>query len=282
MKRLSGIKESIEYIEENLRGEVDFDTVAKKACLSKFYYYSMFQMVTGTTLAEYIRNRRMTLAAKELKESGKRIIDIALEYAYSSQESFSRAFKSVHGITPAQAKKPSAPIKAFPPISFQLQIKGDVEMEYKITKKQAVNLVGISRKITSAGGENFKMIPKFWDDSMKDGTYQSLCKLTSSEEYPGCFGICMNFDEANDIFDYVIAVGAKKAEGEFKEFTIPESTYAIFGPVPVKDVQTLWKRIFSEWLPATEYEISYGPQVEYYLPSDDDTVPCEVWMPIKK
>ncbi len=282
MKRLSGIKESIEYIEDNLRGEIDFGTAAKKACLSKFYYYSMFQMVTGTTLGEYIRNRRMTLAAKELKESKRRIIDIALDYGYSSHESFSRAFKSVQGITPTQARKSFAPIKAFPPISFQLQLKGDVEMEYKITKKQAVNLVGISRKITSTDGENFKMIPKFWDDSMKDGSYQALCKLADNADYRGCFGICMDFDEANDIFDYVIAVGAKKAEGEFKEFTIPASTYAIFGPVPVKDVQTLWKRIFSEWLPATEYEISNGPQVEYYLPSDDDSVPCEVWIPIKE
>ena len=71
--------------------------------------------------------------------------------------------------------------------------------------------MGVSRKITSKNGENFVAIPKFWDESMKDGTYQSLGKLTDSENYPGCFGICMNFDEANDLFDYVIAVGAKKS-----------------------------------------------------------------------
>ena len=142
MKRLSGIKESIEYIEENLRSEIDFGTAAKKACLSKFYYYSMFQMVTGTTLAEYIRNRRMTLAARELKESSRRIIEIALDYGYSSQESFTRAFKNVHGITPAQARKSSSPIKAYSPISFQLQLKGDVEMEYKIAKKTSIEIGG--------------------------------------------------------------------------------------------------------------------------------------------
>ena len=282
MKRLDGIKDSIEYIEENLRGEVDYGIAAQKACLSKFYYFSMFQMVTGMTLGEYVRNRKMSLAAKEIKESGRRIIDIAMDYGYSSQESFTRAFKSVQGITPSQARKPSFPVKAFPPISFQLQLKGDVEMEYKIVKKDAVNLIGMSRRITSKDGENFKVIPKFWEETMEDGSYQKLCCLAGSADYPGCFGICMDYDEGSDEFSYVIAVGADKGSGDFKEFTIPADTYAIFGPVPLKDLQPLWKRIFSEWLPATEYEIGNGPQVEYYLPSNDDKVPCEVWIPIKK
>ena len=282
MNRLNSIRTSLEYIENNLRGEVDLSLAAKKACLSKFYYYSMFQIVTGMTLSEYIRNRKMTLAAKEIKESGSRIIDVAIAYGYGSQEAFSRAFKSVQGITPAQARHPDAKLKAYPPISFQLQLKGDVEMDYKIVKKDAVPLTGLSRTFTTVDGANFREIPKFWEEAMQDGSYDELCKLAEGSEYPGCFGICMDFDEADDKFNYVIAVGGKKERGRFKKFTIPKETYAVFGPVPLAELQNLWKRIFSEWVPATEYEISYGPQVEYYLPSDNDSVPCEVWIPIKK
>jgi AraC family transcriptional regulator len=282
MNRLRSIKASLEYIENNLRGEVDLALAAKKACLSKFYYYSMFQIVTGMTLAEYIRNRKMTLAAKEIKESGSRIIDIAVAYGYGSQESFSRAFKSVQGITPAQARAPSAQLKAYPPISFQLQLKGDVEMDYKIVKKDAVPLIGMSRSFSTVDGANFRDIPKFWEETMQDGSYDKLCKLAEGGQYSGCFGICMDFDEDADKFNYVIAVSGTKEEGKFKKFTVPADTYAVFGPVPLADLQNLWKRIFSEWVPATEYEISYGPQVEYYFPGGDDAVPCEVWIPIKK
>ena len=282
MKRLNGFKDSLEYIEDNLRGDIDYDIVARKAMLSKFYYFRMFQIVTGTTLAEYIRNRRMSLAAKEIKETGRRILDIALDYGYGSQEAFSRAFKAVQGMTPAEARKPAAKLHAYPPISFQLQVKGDVEMDYSIVEKDSVNLSGISRSISSQGGENFKEIPIFWQETMKDGTWQKLMPIADDQKYPGCFGVCMNYDNGQERFDYVIGVSPKSESEELQSFTIPADTYAVFGPVAVSEVQDLWKRIFSEWLPATEYEISDGPQVEYYPPTGDESVICEVWIPIKK
>ena len=282
MKRLNGFKDSLEYIEDNLRGDIDYDIVARKAMLSKFYYFRMFQIVTGTTLAEYIRNRKMSLAAKEIKETGQRILDIALSYGYGSQEAFSRAFKAVQGITPAQVRKPAAKLKAYPPISFQLQLKGDVEMDYSIVKKDSIGLLGISRPISSQGGTNFKEIPLFWQETMQDGTWQKLMPIADDKKYPGCFGVCMNYDSSEDKFDYVIGVSSKAESGDYKSFSIPADTYAVFGPVALDTLQDLWKRIFSEWLPATEYEIADGPQIEYYPPTNDNQVVCEVWIPIKK
>ena len=282
MKRLNGFKDSLEYIEDNLRGDIDYDIVARKAMLSKFYYFRMFQIVTGTTLAEYIRNRKMSLAAKEIKETERRILDIALDYGYGSQEAFSRAFKAVQGISPAQVRKPAAKLKAYPPISFQLQLKGDVEMDYSIVKKDSIDLLGVSRRISSLGGANFKEIPLFWQETMQDGTWQKLMPLANDKKYPGCFGICMNYDGGDDKFDYVIGIASEEKSGDFESFAAPADTYAVFGPVTIDTLQDLWKRIFSEWLPATEYEIADGPQVEYYPPTDDNSVVCEVWIPIKK
>ena len=193
MKWLNRFKESLEYIEDNLRGDIDHNIVAEKTYLSRFYYYKMFQIVTGMTLGEYIRNRRMSLAAKDLKKNNLRIIDIASDYGYSSQEAFSRAFKSVQGITPTQARNPNSSIKAFPPISFQLQLKGDVEMDYRIEQKKAIQLVSISKKITSKDGENFRIIPEFWHETTKKGgIFEQLMELAENPEYS--YGVCANFN----------------------------------------------------------------------------------------
>ena len=86
-------------------------------------------------------------------------------------------------------------------------------------------------------------------------------------------------------FDYYIGVEGNKKESNFETFIIPKNTYAVFGPVEIKNLQSLWKRIFSEWLPATDYEISNGPQIEYYITNKDNNlcaVASEVWIPIKK
>ncbi len=282
VNKLDALKNSLDYIEDNLRGEVNIEKAAKKACLSKFYYYRMFNIVSGMTLSEYIRNRKMSLAAKEIKESGRRILDIALDYGYNSQEAFSRAFKNVHGISPSQAKTSDASIKAFPPISFQLQLKGDVEMEYRIEKKEEIQLLGVSKSVTSKNGENFEIIPKFWQDVMQDGTFAKIAESSDAPENSGCYGVCMDYVEKEDRFNYVIGMPSGVSKSGFNIYEIPEDTYAVFGPVPLAEVQDLWKRIFSEWLPATDYDISNGPQVEFYPATEDDSVICEVWIPIKK
>ena len=282
MERFECLKNSLKYIEDNLRGEVDHSIAAKKACLSKFYYYRMFGIVTGMSLSEYIRNRKMSLAAKEIKESDRRIIDIAMDFGYSSQESFSRAFKSVHGISPSMAKKPGINLKAFPPISFQLQLKGDVEMEYKIEKKNAINLIGIDKSVTSKDEENFEIIPKFWQETIQKGELGKIMSLADMSKASGCFGVCMNYAEKENKFDYVIGAAGNDGKGVFNTYTIPSASYAVFGPVPVEEVKDLWKRVFSEWLPATDYEITDGPQVEYYPATQDGSVICEIWIPVKE
>lgn len=280
MKRLDGLRESLRYIEANLHGEVDHDVVAEKACLSKFYYYRLFHIVTGVTLGEYIRNRRMTLAARELQTTQRKIVDIALDYGYGSPEAFSRAFKSVHGLSPTHGRDANVRLKAHPPISFQLQLRGGAEMDYRVEKKDAFQVVGVRKRVTTKKGANFKVIPAYWDEVMKDGTLSKIMQLPEGE-CKGCYGICLNHDPDKEEFDYAIGVQGAKKGSAFETIHVPGSAYAIFGPVKLDALRDLWQRIFSEWLPATEYQLTGGPEVEYYPPCEGDPV-CEVWMPIKQ
>ena len=154
-------------------------------------------------------------------------------------------------------------------------------MDYRIEKKDAFQVVGVYKRVPTADGANLKIIPAYWEEVTRDGTLSKIMELPRGDSQ-GCYSLCMNSDADTGEFDYVIGVQSAE-KGGFTAFQVPESTYAIFGPVKPDALGDLWKRIFSEWLPATEYELSGGPQIEYYPPCDDQRdLVCEVWMPIKK
>nr|WP_281244567.1 AraC family transcriptional regulator [Thermoflavimicrobium dichotomicum] len=128
---------ALNYIEENLTNDIDFKEVARLAFCSEYHFKRMFSFLAGITLSEYIRRRRLTLAAFELINSDKKIIDIAIKYGYSSPDSFTRAFQNLHGVTPSEARNNGQLLKAYPRMFFQLSIKGGSEMNYRIEEKDA-------------------------------------------------------------------------------------------------------------------------------------------------
>ena len=103
---ISGFQESIDFIEGRLTEKLDIGEIAGRASLSPFYYQRIFGALCGMTVGEYIRARRMTLAAQELTASDSRVIDLAVRYGYDSPDSFAKAFQKFHGVTPSQAKEP--------------------------------------------------------------------------------------------------------------------------------------------------------------------------------
>ncbi len=147
MDTLAQLNKSLSYIEENLTDRVDYQEAAKIACCSEYHFTRMFSFLAGITLSEYIRRRRLTLAALELSHSDIKIIDVAMKYGYTSPDSFTRAFQSMHGITPSEARIHGQSLKAFPRMTFQLTIKGGSEMNYRIEDKEAFRIVGIKKKV---------------------------------------------------------------------------------------------------------------------------------------
>lgn len=124
MDLLKNMNAAMKYIEENLTYEIDFKMVARIAQCSEYYFKRMFSFLAGMTLSEYIRRRRLSLAAFELNKSNIKIIDVAMKYGYNSPDSFTRAFQNFHGITPTEARNYGQYLKAYPPMTFQLSING--------------------------------------------------------------------------------------------------------------------------------------------------------------
>jgi len=286
MEGLQRMLDSMEYIESNLDNELFIDDIAAIACMSKFHFQRMFNMLTGYTVSEYIRNRRITVAAQELVNTRSKVIDVAIKYGYESPESFSKAFRKIHGISPSDAKKDSQSLKAYPKLSFQIQIKGDVEMDYKIVEKDAFTVVGKSIRTTTIGGENNRKIAAFWEESNQNGFTGELAKNCGPL---GLIGICMEFDKQQENLTYLICAekNIDQIPVEWEERQVPSATWAVFpvhGAMP-DAMPRVWERIFSEWFPATGYEHAGGPEMEVYLsdadPSSEDYY-SEIWIPIKK
>jgi len=287
MEWFNRMKAALDLIEARITEPLDIEEIARAAYSSPFHFQRMFHMLTGMTAAEYMRKRRITLAAQELAMSGTRVLDVALKYGYDSPESFAKAFRRIHGISPSEAKNPGVSLKATPRISFHLSLKGDKDMDYRIEEKEAFQVVGAMLATTCAEGQNAREIPAFWGKCKKDGTEDRLVALAAWDRI---LGICLDMLPGSDQFNYIIGVEAKDPsvgvrEG-FVSRTIPASTWAIFtsvGPMPGA-IQDLFARIYSEWFPSTGYEHAGTPEMEVYPEGDaaSDDYRCEVWIPVVK
>jgi AraC family transcriptional regulator len=295
MDWLQRINGAMSYIEENLTEDIDYAKVAKIACCSSYHFQRMFSFITDVTIAEYVRRRRLTLAAFELQNSNIKVIDLALKYGYESPESFSRAFQNMHGVTPTLAREKGIELKAYPRMSFHISIKGDVEMNYRIEEKAAFKVFGVEEIIDTAGGNNFVRIPKMWEKCFENGTFQTLNEAAPKGQVEGLCGVnaimCYRMT-GQDNFPYMI--GAIDFEGraevpiEFTSISVPALTWAIFKTEEHKEsettekIQAVWKRIFPEWFPSSGYEHADGPELELYYELGKDRCYSEVWIPVVK
>lgn len=177
IKRLNS---AINYIEENIMDAIDMEKVAKIAGCSSYHFQRMFAYMAEMSTSEYIRKRKMSLAAVDII-NGEKVIDVAIKFGYDSPTAFNRAFKSIHNIAPSRMKEDGVMVKAFPPIHFQISIKGDREMNYRIVKKEAFKIVGISEPLEKELEKNFEIVPGMWERAAMDGTISSLAPLMNTE-----------------------------------------------------------------------------------------------------
>ena len=284
MEWLERLNKSVDYIEDNLADEISYDRAAQIAYCSTYHYQRMFSYIAGIPLSEYIRRRRMTVAAFELQSRKMKVIDAALKYGYDSPTSFARAFQGVHGVSPSQARSEGISLKAFARIIFNISIKGEAEMNYKIEKKDAIRIVGVKEHFDMNVEEAFAKVPLFWQKTAKDGLIPKLCALMDKPPF-GVLGVsaCMNGKD----FDYFIAVASDKPAPEGTvEYIVPAATWAVFecvGAMP-QAIQELQKRIVSEWLPMSGYEYANAPDIEVYFEGDQHSpsYKSEVWLPVVK
>lgn len=284
MEWLNRLNAVISYLETHLEDEIDLTRAAQIACCSPFHFQRMFSYLAEVPFGEYIRRRRMTRAAADLQQKGERVIDIALKYGYDSPTAFNRAFQGVHGIAPSEARKPGTVLKAFLPISFNIIIKGDVEMNYRIEKKDAFRIVGVKATYALNVEENFAQVPALWSKVMQNGQFMQIVGL-ANQEPNGILGVSSSMK--GKAFDYFIAAASNMPVPDgLDEFTVPACTWAIFtciGPLPTA-IQSLQKRIVTEWLPSSGFEYADAPDIEVYFEGNQqaEDYQCEVWLPVVK
>ena len=270
-----GFQESLDFIEQNLSEVLDIGEIAGKAAMSAFYYQRIFGALCGMTVGEYIRARRMTLAAQELSVSDARVIDIAVRYGYESPDSFAKAFQRFHGVTPSQAKEPGTPLRSFAPLHIKITLEGGNMLDYRITEKAAFTIVGTKRRFNSE--TSYQEIPKYWNEWLSD-----------PKGLKGMFVVCLDMDGKD--FDYWIAdlyAPWDDIQEGCETYLIPGSYWAEFvckGPLP-ESLQTVNTQIWSEWLPSlTGYELAGNYSLEVYMPPAEDPADTisYIWIPLKK
>ena len=159
MDWLTGMNQIARHIEDHLPQSIDYEILARKVGCSVYEFFRVFSFITGTTVAEYIRRRRLSQAVFDIQCGSDKIIDIALKWGYESPTSFAKAFKELHGITPTAARQSGAACKLYPPISFTLITKGAGEMNFRMEKQKAFVVTGMRKNITM---DDVQTMPTVW------------------------------------------------------------------------------------------------------------------------
>ena len=287
MDSLKNMNGALNYIEENLDGDIDLKEIARLALCSEYHFQRMFSFLAGVSLSEYIRRRRLTLAAFELNDSNNRIIDIAIKYGYNSPDSFTRAFQSLHGVTPSEARNNGKTLKAYPPMTFQLSIKGGSEMDYRILEKNAFRIVGIKKRVPIVFNGVNQEIAAMWK-SLNEEMILELKKLSNVEPL-GLISASTNFsegrmEEKGELDHYIGVATTRECPDNLIQLEVRALTWAVFeavGPFPAT-LQNVWGRIYSEWFPSSNYEQAEGPEILWNENKDvtSSNLKSEIWIPV--
>jgi len=288
------LQEMLQYIDENIKEKLSVEKLAARAGFSPYHFCRVFQWEVGYSIMEYVRNRRLFFAASEFN-SGRRIIDIAIDYGFETYSGFARAFRRYFSCSPdvyriyASYNVPKLPVLE----KNKQYVRGGIIMEPMIMKKDAIKIAGFALKTTTIGGQNKIEIPKFWQEYINNGRRNKL----HSENFvkrPIDFGASFMTNPEDDEFVYVIGVEVKEGyevSNEYHVCTIPEALYAVFSTPPVdeadftKEIQGTEGYIFSEWFPNSGYEFADG-KVDFELYDDrykgEKGYGCDIHIPVIK
>lgn len=273
------MNQAMRYIEDNLTGEINLEKIAQITCTSSYNFQRMFSYMSGVSLSEYIRRRRMTLAAVDLQNSNEKIVDIALKYGYASPTAFNRAFQSVHRIAPSMAKDCTYILKAYQPLRFIVKVEGVEELEYRIVRKKAFRITGVRYPLDPDLEKNFERVPKLWKEAGKNGTIARLAPYIKTEPF-GLLGVSVG-DKENH-WHFYIAAASNEEISEMDSYWLPKATWVVFSSEGTHEsLQQLEKRIWTEWFPNSGYEYADGPIIEVYQDPDPKHSKLEIWMMVK-
>ena len=297
MEWITAVRKSVKFIEEHLKDKISAQDVADQVYMSLLHFQKGFQVLTGYSVAEYIRNRKLYLAALDLKTDTK-VIDVAFDYGYETPESFTKAFTRFHGASPSEVKQGAA-VKTFLPLGIKIDVSGGDKMDVKIKNLFGFKVIGFVKEFSydTANDE----IPKYWDEICKKYAANVYAGNAPANEYEkalmenciGEYGVCIDDEKLAGKGKFLYLIAGKYAGGKVPEgmmlYEFPQGEWAFFdcvGAVP-DALQSLNTRIFKEWLPGNpDFEISGNANVEWYdCMNGEKTDPdyhSAVWIPVKR
>lgn len=286
MALVESLQKAIDYMEEHLLEQPTIEMISKQASLSPYHFQRTFTILTDLTVGDYMRRRRLTLAAQELTSTDCKIIDLAYKYGYETPEAFTKAFRKQHGCTPSEARRGIGKLQSYNCLAIQVSLKGAEPMNYRIVEREAFTVVGLIRECPCGeNAEGGSGIPEFWGEANADGTVNKLTRLLNGN-IQGVLGMTCNYNADKGTIDYWIAAehSGKTPDG-FSSFNIPASKWVVFevlGYAPTAMVNA-WKRIYSEWIPSNGYALAELPAIEAYISPDlfsPDSL-NEIWLAVK-
>ncbi|MEU3483824.1 AraC family transcriptional regulator [Streptomyces sp. NPDC033754] len=289
---LEELNQALDHIERCLeaeaRREVDIAEVARIAMTSEYHFRRLFSALAGMPLSVYVRRRRMTLAGAEVLGGERTLLDVAVRYGYGSGEAFARAFRSVHGIGPGEARRTGATLTAQPRMSFRVVVEGSTAMRYRIVEKEAFQVVGKKARIPlvhegvnaaaaahveSLDGQSIVRMKELADGEPK-GVLSAVIHLTDSRE------------EGAEVDYWIgVATGPETTAADLDALDVAAGTWAVFdnhGPYP-SALQELWRDVFTQWFPSNPYASRPGPELLMTQPVEIGTeTDSQLWIPVER
>lgn len=292
---LERIQQAINYIEAHIDEEISYAQLAERVRMSVYDFHRMFSFVTGLTVNEYVRNRRLTLAAQELRSTDLSVTEAAYRYGYESLEGFSKAFSRFHGVTPKQARQKGATLRMFSPLVIKMVMEGGQIMDYRMEHRDGQRFVTLVRafpnEITSDDQDH--SISDFWAECDDKGMIEPMRRLRP-EGKRDLYGLCSAIGENETHFNYGIGIlldgdtdlwGADKLlDGGYTLWETGPADYAVFQCVG-KDgtcISETWSRFFKEFVPQTGCIETDETDFEVYFEKGASGLFCELWIPVKK
>ncbi len=295
MEWIVAMQQAITYMEEHIMEEINYEDVAKQVHTSSYEFHRAFSFLTGMTANAYIRNRRLSLAGREIVETNAKITDIALKYGYETPESFTKAFTRFHGIAPKFAREKSAKLLLFNPLVIKIIVEGGKSMDYRIVQTEEQKFIALVRSFRNEiiNDEENRDIPDFWGECHDKNLVEAIRNLRP-EGKRDLYGLCSPTKQGEGTFEYGIGVLIDGATSEFDTAEMEKAGYSIWDVKPgtyvVFDcigedgdcIGDTWSKFYKEFLPQMGYELEAETDYEIYFENGRSGLFCELWIPVRK
>ncbi|SHJ83302.1 transcriptional regulator, AraC family [Clostridium cavendishii DSM 21758] len=268
MDWIETIRKALNFIEDEIsNSKLSIELIAQHVYVSESHFARAFNILTGFTLSEYIRNRRLSISGELLNKTDLSIIDVAFKVGYESPEAFSKAFKRFHGVNPSEGR--NAKLKEFYPLHVTLILTQERPLTWTIEDKKAIFLSGTT---TVVNYENSYETEYIWPQSEADGYIDKCFNFAGFKALVG-----VSVDKG-----YTIKAMCDKKSPE-TTCIIPPNKWVIFpchGDIP-EHISRVWSQIYTNWMPTNDYKLNDYPMLEVYFENEDGYDDCEIWISIE-